>query len=295
MGDEQRATSSGGCQTGKVRTLRNFCVLSTEHSPRRLDARPWPTQNRALDAEEEDYFNADDDEDEDDIIPSISQHQWPRGSGAASPVLGMSFSLKRKRRMANAGPMGNRSVRPQNPTPPRSPLPSLVDYDDEEESPPKTNLSGGKEASSSSLPPSPKLAHRRVSPPSGPLLPSHPEEDEEDNMLEALINRARPQSPGPGLMASMDSLGPMRPGEKRRRSDDDDDDELLGRLSKSKKLDLGKQKEDSMAENAGSTRGTGKPNDEPPTKKFKLKLVASKPQETLHGPSEPGAKDGDTG
>uniref|UniRef100_A0A0W0FQ02 Uncharacterized protein n=1 Tax=Moniliophthora roreri TaxID=221103 RepID=A0A0W0FQ02_MONRR len=260
-------------------------------SSHRLDARPWPTQNRIIEDEDEDYFNADDDDEDDNFIPSISQ-QWSRGSGASSPTLGMSFGLKRKRRMGVAGPLSNKNVRPQNPTPPRSPqLSSLVDYDDEDDSPSNVTSAGEEDAaSSSSLPPSPKLTHRQLSPNASGLPSSRAEDDEEDNMLEALINRGRPQSPAPGLMASMNSLGPMRLGEKRRRSDEDEDEELLERLSKSKKPDLGKQKENASADNAQS-----KTTDEPPQKKFKLKIGTTKSLEPLPGSSGPGAKDGDTG
>ncbi|KAJ3719446.1 component of IIS longevity pathway SMK-1-domain-containing protein [Lentinula raphanica] len=274
------------------------------------DTRGW-AGSRALEAEEEDYFNADDDDD-DDFVPAIS-HSWSRGTGATSPMPN-SNGFKRKRRMAVAGSLTNKFIRQNNP-PLRSPqFGPLVDYEDDEEA---VSIDITEDASaslspSSILPPSsPKPSHRQIpsnSPSNGfPLKPLAPvEEEDEDNMLEALVSRSRPQSPAPGLMASADSLGPSRPGEKRRRGDDDEDDEeLLNRLSKpSKKPDLGKQKE--------STGGLSIPlisrnktGDDPP-KKFKLKIGTGKtgltssskpasPSSDTSTPSQPGAKDGDIG
>ncbi|KAJ4479126.1 component of IIS longevity pathway SMK-1-domain-containing protein [Lentinula aciculospora] len=267
-----------------------------------IDTRGWPAGSRALEAEEEDYFNGDDD---DDFVPAIS-HSWSRGTGASSPIPS-SNGLKRKRRMAIAGALSTRGMRSHHP-PLRAPLlGSLVDYEDDEE-PVSIDITEDSSTSSSPVvpPSSPKPSHRQViSPSNGPppkRLASVDEEDE-DNMLEALVTRSRPQSPAPGMMASVDSLGPMRPGEKRRRSDDDEDDqELLNRLSKSsKKPDFGKQK-DSSGGLSISFINRNKTGDDPP-KKFKLKIgtaksgtsSSTKTPSSTPAPSEPGAKDGDTG
>jgi len=289
--------------------MKDKCVTWTLHNvvnltwySRPIDPR-WPVQSRALDAEEEDYFNGEDD---DDFIPSISHH-WPRTNGPSPLQHGNNNNLKRKRRMAVAGPLASRGIRPQNNqnhAPQMRTLGPLVDYDDEEEaggaSPDGKDKDKDKDKEDAP-PSSPKLSHRQVGSgsPNGlapKRLGSEEEEDddddERDNMLEALVN-SRPQSPAPGLMASLDELGPMRPGEKRRRNEEDEDEELLERLSRSaKKPDLG----DGKAKEASAVRV--KPNEEP--KKLKLKLISSKAASIASTspspvPSEPGAKDGDTG
>ncbi|KAG7097393.1 hypothetical protein E1B28_004743 [Marasmius oreades] len=260
--------------------------------------RSWPTQSWTLETEEDSYFNADDDDD-DGVIPSISQQNWSRGSGPSPPLAGMHPGHKRKRRMAVAGaPIGNQAVRTPNHTPNNAPfLGSLVDYDDDDEDsplPPKEvyALSSGEQSPFLS----PKLAHRQTYSPNQRLKPL--EENEEDNLLEALVNRGRPESPAPGMMASMSDLGPVR---KRRRGEDEDEDGLLGRLSKTKKANVGKQKEGGETGDfgGGSARATIKRNEEPAHKKFKLKLgtpksVASSAS-TIPTPSVSDAKDGDTG
>ncbi|KAJ3997780.1 component of IIS longevity pathway SMK-1-domain-containing protein [Lentinula boryana] len=279
-------------------------------SEKTVDARGWPVGSRALEAEEEDYFNGDDDDD--DFVPAIS-HSWSRGNGASSPIPN-SNGLKRKRRMAVAGAQSNKVTRPNNlPLRPQH-FGSLVDYEDDEE-PVSIDITEDPSASSSrspNVPPSsPKLTNRQISSPSNGFPPKRlasveEEEEEEDNMLEALVSRSRPQSPAPGMMVGADSLGPMRPGEKRRRNDDDEDDEeLLDRLSKaSKKPDLGKQK-DSSGGLSISLINRNKTGDDPP-KKFKLKIGAAKtgsttlskppsPSSATPPPSQPGAKNGDTG
>ena len=222
-----------------------------------------------MDAEEEDYFNADDDEED---LPPPNHN-----------------ALKRKRRLgiANSPP----GYRPPLRTPVLGPL---VDYgDDEEDDRPPLPLTTKytetfqkqRRSSSPDVPPaSPKLSHRQVS-----LPPSRRDtvEDDDDNVLEALSRSAsRPQSPAPGMMASGDAL---RPSEKRRRVDDDDDETMV-RLSKAKKPDLGAQKE-----RFGFGNLQVKKNGE--EKKIKVKLGTMTLGLPLSTPSlsETGAKDGDTG
>jgi protein phosphatase-4 regulatory subunit 3 len=266
---------------------------------RPVDTR-WP-QGRALDAEEEDYFNAE--EDEDDYIPPISQQQWVRSLGGgggrgSSPMP----TLKRKRRV---GAMGGALAAFQGNVAPRAPSPSLgqlMDYGDEDDDllPTPSNASPAKpdaDAASASAAPSSN----------GPPPKRASDDDEEDNMLEALVRSksqaARPATPTPGQ---------VRSGEKRRRSDgdDDEDDEMLERLTKAKKPDLGTQK---GAGGGGMVTRSAKLGDDPPPplKKLKLKFglgassvlgspVASvSPTTTTPSPSDPdpknGAKDADTG
>ena len=268
---------------------------------RHVEPRGWP-EGRVLDAEEEDYFNADDDDDF-VFVPNVSQ--WSRGALESSPIP-VSNALKRKRRAAIGS--SSKGYRP----PLRAPvLGSLVDYgedEEEEDATPSTTKSGlSQTVSRSSRPPSPdtalaspKPSHRQV-PPHQSIGPPpkrvSKDEDDEDNLLEALVRpktrsqspapTPRPQSPGPGMMASMSSLGPARPGEKRRRGDDDED-ELMVRLTKAKRSDVGTQK--------GGV-GRTKNGDDPP-KKIKVKFgtgslaVASPSTPTS---SKPSAKDGDRG
>jgi len=272
-----------------------------------IENRGWP-EGRALDMEEEDYFNADDD---DEVIPSISQ-PWSRGPGALSPLPSPSNALKRKRRVAiGSGPKGHR---PPLHTPL---LGSLVDYEEDEDedllAPPTMKPTSSPTAlrsprsPSPELPPAgPKLSHRQVLPPPHPSSGPPPkrmlkDEDDEDNLLEALVRpksrsespTPRPPSPGPSTMLSMSSAGPLRPSEKRRRGDDGDD-ELMERLIKAKKPDLGMQKERSGFGGVGRAK-----NGDDPPKKIKVKFgatslaVASSP--SMPTPSETGVKDGDTG
>lgn len=266
--------------------------------PRPVEPRGWP-EGRVLDAEEEDYFNADDDE---EFVPNVSQ--WSRGAGESSPIP-VSNALKRKRRVALGS--SSKGYRPLLRTPI---LGSLVDYgeDEEEDVAPSTTKPGLSQAvPRSSRPPSPDIAP--VSPkPSHRQAPPHQstgpppkrvskDDDDEDNLLEALVRpktrsqspapSPRPQSPGPGMMVSMSSLGPTRPSEKRRRGDDDDD-ELMVRLTKVKRPDVGTQK--------GGV-GRTKNGDDPP-KKIKVKFgtgslaVASS---STPASSKPSTKDGDRG
>ncbi|KAJ6515393.1 component of IIS longevity pathway SMK-1-domain-containing protein [Mycena sanguinolenta] len=252
-------------------------------SEKPLDPR-WPGQGRTLDAEEEDYFNADDDE---DYIPPISQQQWVRslvGGGArGSP---MPSTLKRKRRV---GAIGSALAALQPNISIRKPSPSLgqlmMDYGDDED-----DLLGASATAPSSS--------DAASSSNGPLSPPPkraPDEDDEDNMLEALVRgktpAARPSTPTPGA---------VRSGEKRRRSDgdDDEDDEMLERLTKAKKPDLGTQKGAGGA--GGMVTRSAKLGDDPPLKKLKMKfglgssVLGSSPS-TPSSDSKNGAKDGDTG
>lgn len=271
---------------------------------RSLD-RGWGGPGRLLDLAEEDYFNAEDDDD--DIIPSISQQSWLNNS----PLSANNTGLKRKRRPGiTAAPKG---FRPPLRTPQLGPL---VDYDEDDDEPNTSAIAGDvtPEASGSSTSPDSKpLASqikRSPSPAStsstldSPLSSGPPpkraasDANDEDNMLEALVRKTRARSESP-----LPSLGPMRPAEKRRRAEDDDD-EMFARLAKtSKKSDLGDQKE-----SATSIPGRAKNGDDPPGKKIKVKFgsiglsVASIPATdtptTTPGtdsPSEVSTKDGDTG
>ncbi|KAF8897883.1 component of IIS longevity pathway SMK-1-domain-containing protein [Infundibulicybe gibba] len=223
----------------------------------------WPGQGRALDVEEEDYFNGDDDEDEGQggAIPAISQ-AWSRFSGVSSPIPMNNGTRRRRRPGVGSAPKG---YRPPLHTPI---LGSLVDYGDDDDDGASTitvpsqieNLSA---SSSSDIPPSsPKLLHRQIA---MPMLPNGPppkriskEEDEEDNLLESLVRgKSKPGSPASTPTSAPISL-PLRSEKRRRDSDDDDDDEMLGRLSKVKKPDPG-------------APARGKNGDDPP-RKLKLNL-----------------------
>ncbi|KAG6841834.1 hypothetical protein C0991_006241 [Blastosporella zonata] len=263
--------------------IRLFC--------RAMDARGWQPPSRALDAEEESYFNADDDEE--DLIPVVSP-SWPK----APPLAASHTQLKRKRRSSIGG--STKGYRPPLRTPV---LGSLVDYGDDDEDNdtrdrkplPVTNdgqrqaQPGSSRSPSPEIPASPKLAHRQV-PLALPPKRANGDDDEED-LLESLARtRSRPQSPAPGMMASLESL---RPSEKRRRGEDEDEDNGL-LIHKAKKQDMGTQKE----RLGFGTIGRTKIGDDPP-KKMKLKFgatslaVAATPSTPV--PSETGAKDGDTG
>ncbi|KAJ7098713.1 component of IIS longevity pathway SMK-1-domain-containing protein [Mycena belliarum] len=248
-------------------------------SEKPLDNR-WPGQGRVLDAEEEDYFNA---EDEDDYIPPISGQQWVRSlvSGRGSPIP----SLKRKRRISTmSGALGafQPNLTPRTPSPS---LGQLMDYGEEDDDLGAIDaelLAGSTTGSAQPL---------SSGPPPPPKRPS--DDDDEDNMLEALVrgkSQIRPSTPTP------------RSGDKRRRGDDDDDDdEMLERLTKAKKPDLGSQK----GAGGGMVTRSAKLGDDPPPKKLKLKfglgsaVLAASPTMPISSPSSPdsknGAKDGDTG
>ena len=170
---------------------------------------------------EEDYFNADDDED-DHIIPSISA-PLNRGAGVLH-----ANALKRKRRVAISGPSRNyrppivsASLRATSP-----PLASLVDYEDDEDDLTGLGGSGGEEDSAApmrgtppsqkpqslrsiELPSSPRLPSQHIPLPPPPPLPSPRRtlsDDEEDSVFESLV-RPRLVSSSP---SSSPSLSPSQ-------------------------------------------------------------------------------------
>ncbi|KAG6861854.1 hypothetical protein C0995_011151 [Termitomyces sp. Mi166 len=263
-----------------------------------MDARGWQPSGRALDREEENYFNADDDEE--DFIPVVSP-TWTKVTPLGTPAT--SLPLKRKRRPSVGA--ATKGYRP----PLRKPIMgSLVsaDYGEEDEDDgrkplPLANENAQRTDPSSSrspspeIPASPKLTHRQVPmSASGPPPKRLSTEDDDDDLLETIArSRLRPQSPAPGMMASLDSL---RSSEKRRRGDnDDDDDVLMERLTKAKKLDLGILKEKFGFGVIGRTK-----SGDDTSKKIKVKLGAtsfdaSAATSSTPVPSETGAKDGDTG
>lgn len=274
---------------------------------------------RNIDVEEEDYFNAEDEESDNHVAltspqvgsrdshdenpPFISPHLRGRSS---SPV---HTALKRKRR----GAMVGKGFRPQTLALPRTPpLKSLVDYRDEDEeeigppSPKVPSVPISKAPTTASqrssplspaadIPPSPRISHRQISS-RPPPLPRRSSLDEEDNLLESLL-RSKSIAPSPSNAPSKSlsklSMPPIRLGDKRRR-DDDDDEQLDILANKPKRPDLGPRKE---PEPSSGRINAVKPGEDPP-KKFKLALrsivtAASRPSTPV--PSEPGAKDGDTG
>ncbi|KAJ7462163.1 component of IIS longevity pathway SMK-1-domain-containing protein [Mycena latifolia] len=278
---------------GKERFLLFIQRWEINNEPPPEDSKPekpqdnrWPGQGRVLDAEEEDYFNTE--EDEDDYIPPISQQQWVRslGNGRGSPMP----TLKRKRRISTMG--GALGAFQPNLTP-RTPSPSLgqlMDYgeDDDDLGAIDAELLAG---SSSATSPQAGTSSSSNGPPPPPKRPA--DEDDEDNMLEALVrakSQSRPSTPTPG---------PPRSGDKRRRADEDEDDEMMERLAK--KPDLGTQK----GAGGGMVTRSAKLGDDPPPKKLKLKfglgsvLGSSSPTTPSPSPSaldsKTDAKDGDTG
>ncbi|KAG6891693.1 hypothetical protein C0992_010096 [Termitomyces sp. T32_za158] len=293
----------GGQRFAQFNAWIQFEILQQNKEPppahsrvdKTMDTRGWQSSGRALDAEEENYFNTDDDE---ELIPVVSP-TWPKVAPLVTPA--PNTLLKRKRRSSIGGV--TKGYRPplRNPV-----MGSLVsaDYGEEDEDDgrkqlPEGNAQRGDPSSSRSpspeIPASPKLAHRQVAlPASGPPPKRLSEEDDDDDILETIArSRYRPQSPAPGMMASLDSL---RPSEKRRRGNDEDDDDVItGRLSKAKKIDLGTLKEKFSFGAIGRTK-----NGEDSSKKIKVKLGvtslnASAVNPSTPAPSETGAKDGDTG
>lgn len=277
-----------------MRTGLQICHRNSSES-RRLD--------RSIDAEEEEYFNGDDDEG-DAAPPFISSAVF--ASRARSPL----NAIKHRRRIPIAP---SKLPRPQGLVLPRTPpLPSLLDYGDEEEeigppSPPEISSpvtpskvftkenSPTPLSPSMDVPPSPRLAHRQISRPSS--IPRRRTREEDDNILETLLRqKGSPSSPSLNespTKSNLKSLPPIRLSEKRRR--ENDEDELLERLaSKPKRADLGTQKKD---EPLGGRAAAMKPGDDPP-KRMKVMfrpLGMTVTQSASPVPPDPGAKDGDTG
>ena len=241
-------------------------VIFLTHCFNRPNGRGWSSHGRALDLAEEDYFNADDDEEE--LLPTISQ-QWLRGSVATSPLSANNTGMKRKRRIG----MGTQTkgCRPPLRTPRLS---ALVDYEEDDEEYPSNEAIPSIQGVLPKSIPDPKRLPGSPPSPTPPinittptsLSPGPLQNHEKDDLSEAHARpRVRPQTPAP----KGSSIGLMRPSEKRRRTDDDDDDdELLERLAKtSKKLNPSDQKE------AIAVRP--KNGDDPPvSKKIKVKFGA---------------------
>lgn len=215
-----------------------------------VDPRSWSGPSRGMvDAEEEDYFNGDEEDEETNAV--ILNTNWSRITAPLLPIPPISGIKTRRRRH-------QRSQTPSRTPPQRQPaLGSLLDYDDDEEEPSPTNTL--PEASTSKIPlaPSPELFSPTSS--STPPRPNHPliEEDDEDRLLESLVSPSpivtgspsptpsatttRPSTPTLSTLEHLTQLAsvglsiPLRLGEKRRRSQDDEEEDGLERLRKSKK------------------------------------------------------------
>lgn len=245
-----------------------------------------PNQPRELEAEEQNYFNTDDEDVPAPLVRTID------------PIPPVANALKRKRgRSFGSGghPVGRLS-RPSNvPARPSATLPSLVDYQDEEEE------AVPSDAESTPSPhPSPSPSPAPEGKPRSPTQSSTPLPTKATNgetIAEAEDGVSSDVEPG---------LPPM----KRRR--DDEDDELFARLAKSKRPSL-EGLAPRPASPAASDKGT-KPAGAPPagkqkeegtpgggTKKMKLKFgstalsVTAPVAADVPPTSEPGAKDADTG
>lgn len=245
-------------------------------------------QGRLLEAEEEDYFNTDDDVED---VPVLGQ-QLQKGSPP------------KRRRLRGMGLPG-RVPRNQHQSMPLQSLGALVAYDDGEDvgglgaledepaapaspSSPRSP-SGGffAGASSEDVPSSPRISHKQIA--SKSSSPS----DDQDDLLEQLF-KSGPSSPSNGK-------APDIVGAKRRR--DDEDDELLERLaSRSKRPSVGPNPEKENTDHAMvSKAGPAKSTDEGP-KKIKLKfgavgaaVASSTSPSAPTAPSDPGSKEGDNG
>ncbi|KAL4242339.1 Serine/threonine-protein phosphatase 4 regulatory subunit 3-like protein [Abortiporus biennis] len=263
-------------------------------------------------AEENDYFNADDDEDE--IVPVLTfSRTTPTAQGSPNPI----GSLKRKRAKASGIPIRRPPIQ-------RSPQPlgTLLDYDDEGDSgsgddtkqPSGTLHQPTTQDVHGLVPSSPRITHRQIPyqqqqggqgggganrPTTISISSSSSSEDEQDDLLESLVSKSGPPSPSTVL------------GSKRRR--DDDDEETLERLlNKPKRQSIGSTTPgsgvttiggggDRKVETVGRVGGiSGKNGGEEGgggPKKIKLKLASSTPTSNSPSnfPSSTGAKDGDTG
>lgn len=242
--------------------------------------RGWPGQGRAPDSEEENYFNADDDDD--GFVPSINSQAWSRTSGASSPMP----SLKRKRRPPVIGPPPKGLRLQGNP----QALSRLSDYGDEDE-----------EEEDSTWPsrpsPSPTQGHFNAAPseitsssvaetelaPSMKTINNHDNSPNVPKSLDPEQNGTTDQATADTQL--IDIAPPGRPRPKRQRTEDDDDDELMARLTKLKRPDLGSQKGGNL------TKLRPKPEDLS-SKKFKLKIGKAL---TTTSPPEAITKDGDRG
>jgi protein phosphatase 4 regulatory subunit 3 len=250
-------------------------TTGTDNSDRSVPGGPrrWG-QGRLLEAEEEDWFNADDDDEE------------PFG---VSVFNGQKNALKRKRPRGTSVP----PIRPQQQSPLiRTPaLGSLLEYDDGDDVAPtgteeeaSVNRSASVSPSQADIPASPRMVHRLIA--IGKPIPDVPE-DPEDKLLESLVSANGPPSP------SLTKTPPAELGIGLKRRRDDEDEEMLERLaSKAKKQTSGSSpgKDKPPASGVFVKLGTAKPAEE--GKKIKLKL--SSPSATP-SPSSPGVKDGDTG
>ncbi|KAH6914786.1 nuclear protein [Coprinopsis sp. MPI-PUGE-AT-0042] len=235
-----------------------------------------------IDAEEESYFNGDDEEEDESNVVSIEpswQKQRPSTLLSSVPI----SNLKRKRRPGITGTptKGGRGQQQSQTTPPRSstPLGSLLDYGDDDDEESQEESQSPKEVA---IPPTPQLSAASL-----PLKPPPKDDDSDDELessyLESLASKARSQSPAPSgpkdngssPPRTSPSLTPMRLPEKRRRGEnDDDDDQLLERLRKSKKVDQGAASKEAPL-NRGHTSPSSKAGDDPPKKMIKVKLSST--------------------
>ncbi|KAI0677650.1 DUF625-domain-containing protein [Trametes maxima] len=275
---------------------RSSLILPFFRLPPGTPQRGWGS-GKPLDTAEEDYFNADDEEEE--PIPIVSTPP-PRGH----PLAG-----KRKRPMRTGIPIRS-SPKPQQFTlgvPRTPPLGSLVDYDEGDDasgeigSPPSPGPASGRVSPipggfisvpcyphSDAPPASPRMSHRLVSAKS----PLSPEED--GDILEALAKG------GQSLLPKLSSGSESGVGSKRRR--DDDDDELLERLAnKAKRPTPGPSSpKDDPDSSPGVTKALPTKSSEEGPKKLKLKIgavgvaVASSSAPPSSPPST-DTKDGDNG
>ena len=276
--------------------IETRCSSQPAHRPIPNGARRWG-QGRLLEAEEEDYFNADDD---DESLPIMSSP--PPNPRANAP--------KRKR-----ATMIRRQQLPHASAPPTQPLSALVAYDDNDDldsvdaidsvhipaseepsvlsSPSIPRKLSGATSSyfpTDEPPASPRMSHKQI--PSKPV-PSQTG-DEHDDLLEQLYNSSRASSPSP--------VGGKPPelGAKRRRDDDDDELLLLSSRAKRPSISLSPEKENTDPPPIALKVNPMKPAEEGP-KKIKLKFgavgaaVAASPSTTEPAPSDPGMKEGDNG
>lgn len=266
-----------------------------------VDPRTWAGPSRGvLDAEEEDYFNADDNDDDDTNVISINPTWQKPNNTLLSSVPISGIKRKRKTGISVTG-------KPPSPRPPLRPaagLGSLLDYDDDDDGDTPPLGDENKETSSSapvdvSIPPTPLLAAASL--PKQP--PKRQEENDEDQGLESLVSVPRGQSPAPPSNHRLTL--PMRLAEKRRRNDVDEEDGLMERLRKSKKVDIGPASKDGANPVPGNRSGKGG-EQQPKTIKVKLGVTSlalsspnqQQPEPANHTPltsPDPPAKDGDTG